>query len=60
MFDYTLSIQAKIKQDEARKANDQRILIREIEAARRAEIEANKRKTEVKPVQPAPEPVSHN
>lgn len=60
MFDYTLSIQAKIKQDEARKANDQRVLIREIEAARRAEIEASKRKAEVNPAQRKTEPVSHN
>lgn len=60
MYDYTLSIQAKIKQDEARKANDQRIMIREIEAARRAEIEASKRKAEVNPAQPKIEPVSHN
>ena len=35
-------------------------MIREIEAARRAEIEASKRKAEVNPAQPKIEPVSHN
>ena len=34
MQDYTLSIQAKIKQQEAQRETNQRVLIREIENAR--------------------------
>lgn len=37
MQDYTLMIQAKIKQEEAQKEKNRRFLIREIENARRLE-----------------------
>ncbi|MCU0475616.1 MAG: hypothetical protein MUC99_05835 [Anaerolineae bacterium] len=46
MFDYTLDIQAKIKEQEARKANERRVLIREIEDANRAKLDANKKKAD--------------
>jgi hypothetical protein len=51
MFDYTLDIQAKIKEQEARKANDRRVLIREIEDANRAKLDAKKKAEALQPIE---------
>jgi hypothetical protein len=51
MFDYTLDIQAKIKEQEARKANERRVLIREIEDANRAKLDAKKKAEALQPIE---------
>lgn len=58
MHDYTIDIQAKIKQEEARRENDRRFLIREIEAAKRANLD--KQKKAITPSQRQPDYDAHN
>jgi hypothetical protein len=58
MHDYTIDIQAKIKQEEARRENDRRFLIREIEAAKRANLD--KQNKSVQPPQRQPDYDAHN
>lgn len=46
MYDYTIMIQSKIKQEEAQKDKNRRLLVDQVEAARRQEHRTNTGKSQ--------------